>query len=131
MKIKELDELVDDVKDLTTSLDEMSEIFKQIEEILERENKFKIEFSHQVEFIQGTIISWQRIRNSKKKKCRLYVRFIDRDIEKPIGDLSVELKIEVSQYVFIFLKEFRRYMKEKTEEAQDAITKMKMELECL
>jgi hypothetical protein len=60
----------------------------------------------------------------------MYVKWVERNIEKPMAELSVELKVECAQYLFPFLGAFREFMKEKTEEIQDTIVKLKADMEC-
>ena len=128
--MNELNKLASETKDLTVSLNELSAIYKRIEEILERENKFKIEFSYQTSDTNGIIISWRRYICNKKKKCRLYATFIDLDIEKAIDELPIELRVEAAQYLFQFVNAFKEFMKVKSEEIQDTISELKSELEC-
>lgn len=130
MEINELDNLVDEVNLLTKALDETSVIIRQIEDILAKENKFKLEFKYHADVIEGIFISWKRIICHKKKKCRLYVQWVERNIERPIAELPVELRLEVIKYLFPFLEAFKEFVKVRAAEVEDAVAKMKSELEC-
>lgn len=130
MIIGELENLVDEVNILTHALDETSRIIKKIEDVLAKENKFKLEFEYHADNIEGIFISWKRIICHKKKKCRLYIKWVERDVERPIAELPVELRLEVMKYLFPFLEAFKVFVKGKAIEVQDALAEMKSELEC-
>jgi len=130
MKIKQLDDTSAAAKSFSHVIDDFFKVLNQIENKLENENKYKLEFEYHAEKIQGIFIAWKRLPNTKKKRCRLYVKWVERDIERPLVELPVEVRLECAKYLFPFLKAFREFLQEKTNDIEDEVASMKAELEC-
>ena len=118
------------VKALTHTLDDLSKILHSIEYKIEKENKFKLEFQYNADNIQGIFIAWKRMPEAKKKRYRLYLKWVERDIERPFVELPVEIKVACAKYLPPFLHAFREFLQEKTDLMEDEIAKLKAELEC-
>lgn len=130
MKIKELNETSLEARAMSIALDDFSKILHKIEDKLEKENKYKLEFEYHACPIEGIFIAWKRLIGSKKKRCRLYIKWVDKDIERPLAELPMQLRLDVAKYLLPFLREFREYLKEKTDSIEDEVAKIKAELEC-
>ena len=128
MKIKELDALAETAHILSNAVDDTTKIIAEVEAAITKKNKFKFEFTHHADYIENIFISWKK--NKKKKNCKIYIKMVGTDIDRPMTDLPVTLRIEMIKYLPAFLEAFNSYMIDTAVELEDTIAKMKSELEC-
>jgi len=124
---KELLEAVDAIEVLQDNLGRVSDMIKAIENKLEKQNKFKLEFQYHACNIEGVFISWRRIYESKKKRCRLFLKIVEKDIDRPFCELPVQLRLDYVKYLGPFLIAFREFAEEKAKEVQKVIETMEDE----
>jgi len=126
-----LDDAAVEAAALTAVLDEFSKTLHKVEAQLTEANKYKLEFEYHADPVHNVFLAWRRpTRSRKKKKCRVCVRLIDQEIDRPLGDLPVELRIECAKYLRPFLLAFKEYMSEKIDEMEDKVAKLKADMEC-
>lgn len=129
--MKYLDDSVVEAAALTAILDEFSKTLHKVEERLTEANKYKLEFEYHADTIHNVFLSWRKpIKARKRKKCRVCIRMPDLEIDRPLGDLPVELRIEYAKYLMPFLQAFKEYMSEKIDEMEDKVAKLKADMEC-
>jgi len=124
---KELLEAVDAIDSLQESLSRVSGMVKSIENTLERQNRFKLEFKYHACAIEGVFIEWRRLYDSKKKRCRLFLKVVEKDVDRPFCELPVELRLEYVKYLGPFLIAFRKFAKAKAIEVKKVIETMEDE----